>query len=54
MSLRILKSLYHRANLDAAGDDFAVTCTSEESLKLVEDSTLMVDCIVDMVLVDMS
>jgi hypothetical protein len=36
-----LKSLYPRANLDAAGEGFAVTCTEEEATKLVEDSNVM-------------
>jgi hypothetical protein len=54
LTLRILKSLYPRDDLDAAGDDFATTCTDKEALKLVEDSTLMVDHIVDMVPIDMS
>jgi hypothetical protein len=53
LTLRILKSLYPRADLDAAGDGFAVTCNGEEALKLM-DSTLTTDCIVDMVPVDMS
>jgi hypothetical protein len=38
-----------RADLDVAGDDFAVTCTDEEGLKLMEDSTLMTGRIVEMV-----
>jgi hypothetical protein len=53
LTLRILKSLYPRVNLDAAGDSFAVTCTGVEALKLVEDFDLMADCIVDMVPIDM-
>jgi hypothetical protein len=40
--------------LDAAVDGFAVTYTDEEALKLVDESTLTTDCIIDMVLVDMS
>jgi hypothetical protein len=43
LTLRILKSLYPRANLDATDEGFAVTCTDEEALKLVEDSAMMVD-----------
>jgi hypothetical protein len=54
LTLMILKSLYPRADFNAAGDDFAVTCTGEEALKLVEDSALMVDRIVDMIPIDMS
>jgi hypothetical protein len=40
--------------LDATGEDFATTYTNEEASKLVEDSTLMVDQIVEMLSVDMS
>jgi hypothetical protein len=54
LTLGILKSLYPRADLDAAGDGFAVTCTDEEALKLMEDSALTADHIVDMVPIDMS
>jgi hypothetical protein len=50
----ILKSLYRRANLDAAGEGFAVTCIGEEAFKLVEDFALTADRIVDMVPKDMS
>jgi hypothetical protein len=46
LTLRILKSLYPRADLDTAGEGFAVTSASEEALKLVEDSTLTADRIV--------
>jgi hypothetical protein len=45
----ILKSLYPRVDLDAGGEGFAVTCTGEEVLKLMEDSDSTVDCIVDIV-----
>jgi hypothetical protein len=54
LTLRILKSVYPRADLDAAGDGFAVTYTDEEALKLMEDSALMADRIIDMVPLDMS
>jgi hypothetical protein len=53
LTLRVLKSLYPRPDLDTVGDGFAVTCTEEEALKLVEDSALMVERIVDMVPVQM-
>jgi hypothetical protein len=52
--LSILKSLYPRADLDVAGDGFAVTCTGEESLKLMKDSAFTADRIIDMVHIDMS
>jgi hypothetical protein len=37
-----------RANLDIAGEGFAATCTDEEVSKLVEDSTVMADRIIEM------
>jgi hypothetical protein len=40
--------------LDAAGEGFAATCTDEEALKLVEDSIVMADRIVEILLVDIS
>jgi hypothetical protein len=42
LTLRILRSLYPRADLDAVGEGFATTCRDEESLKLAEDSAVMV------------
>jgi hypothetical protein len=54
LTLRILKSLYPRADLDAVGEGFVVTCSDEEALKLIEDSTVMVGQIIDMLGVDMS
>jgi hypothetical protein len=54
LTLGILKSLYPRADLDAAGEGFAATCSDEEALKLVEDSVVMAGQIVDMLGIDMS
>jgi hypothetical protein len=54
LTLKILMSLYPRADLDAAGDGFAVTCTDEEAFKLMEESALTANHITDMVPVDMS
>jgi hypothetical protein len=54
LTLRILKSLNPRADLDAAGEGFAATCSDDEALKLVEDLAVTVGHIVDMLLVDMS
>jgi hypothetical protein len=54
LTLRILMSLYPRADLDAAGEGFAVTCSDEEALKLVEDSVVTAGHVVDMLGVDMS
>jgi hypothetical protein len=54
LTLGTLKSLYPWADLDAAGEGFAATCTDEEALKLVEDSIVMADRIVEILLVDIS
>jgi hypothetical protein len=54
LTLRILKSLYPRADLDTTGEGFAVTCSDEEALKLVEDSAMTAGHVVDMLGVDMS
>jgi hypothetical protein len=42
LTLGILKSLYPRADLDAAGEGFVATCSDEEALKIVEDSAVTV------------
>jgi hypothetical protein len=42
LTLGILKSLYPRADLDMAGEEFVVTCSDEEALMLVEDYGVMV------------
>jgi hypothetical protein len=52
LTLEILKSLYPRADLDTAGEGFVVTCSDEESLKLVEDSVVMAGQVIDMLRVD--
>jgi hypothetical protein len=54
LTLWILKSVYLRADLDVAGECFMVTGTDEEALKLVEDSAMTADHILDMVSIDMS
>jgi hypothetical protein len=38
LTLRILKSLYPRADLDVASEGFTMTCSEDEANKLVEDS----------------
>jgi hypothetical protein len=53
LTLGILKSLYPRTILAMAGEGFVATCSFDEALKLVEDSAVMVERIVDMLLVDM-
>jgi hypothetical protein len=40
LTLRILMSLYPRADLNAADEGFIVTCSDEEALKVVEDSAV--------------
>jgi hypothetical protein len=54
LTLGILKSLYPWADLDTMGEGFAVTCSNEETLKLVEDSANTAGQVVDMLGVDMS
>ena len=54
LTLGILTSLYTRANLDTTGEGFAVTCSDEEALKLIEDSAVMAGHIIDMLPIDMS
>jgi hypothetical protein len=53
-NMRQSASLYLRTDLDAVGEGFAVTCSDEEDLKLVEDSAVTVGQVVDMLGVDMS
>jgi hypothetical protein len=40
--------------LDVVGEGFAMTCSDDEALKLVDDSTVMAGHVVDMLGVDMS
>jgi hypothetical protein len=54
LTLRILKSLYPRADLDVMGEGFTVTCSDEEALKLIKNSAVMVGQVIDMLGVDMS
>jgi hypothetical protein len=54
LTLGILRSLYPQANLDVIGEGFAVTCSDEEALKLVEDFAVTVGQVVGMLGVDMS
>jgi hypothetical protein len=48
LTLGIMKSLSPQAKLDIVGEGFAVTCSDEEALKLVEDSAVIASQIVDM------
>jgi hypothetical protein len=54
LTLGILKSVYPRADLDTTSEGFMATCSDDEELKLVEDFTVTVERIVDMLPVDMS
>jgi threonine synthase len=54
LNLEILKFLYPRIDLDAAGEGFVVTCSDEEALKLIKDSAITSGHIVDMLTADMS
>jgi hypothetical protein len=54
LTLRILKSLYPQADLNTAGEGFAMTYSDEEALKLIEDSAVTAGHIIDMLLMDMS
>jgi threonine synthase len=54
LTLGILKSQYPRADLDVVSEGFAVTCSDEEALKLIEDSAMTAGQIIDMLPVDMS
>jgi hypothetical protein len=54
LTLGIPKTLYPRADLDAMGQGFVMTCRDKEALKLVEDSVVMAGQVVDMLGVDMS
>jgi hypothetical protein len=40
--------------MDAMGKGFAMTCSDEEALKLVEDSTMMAGQVIDTLRMDMS
>jgi hypothetical protein len=54
LTLRILKSLYPRPDMDAAGEGFVMTCSDEEAFKLVKDSAVTAGQVVDMFGVEMS
>jgi hypothetical protein len=53
LTLKILKFLYPRANLDVVSEGFAATCNDVDALKLMDDSAMTIDHILDMVPVDM-
>jgi hypothetical protein len=54
LTVGILKSLYPCVDLDTESEGFIATCSDEEALKLIEDSTVMMGHIMDMLGVDMS
>jgi hypothetical protein len=53
LTLRILKSLYHRADLGTMGEGLTTTYTEDEANKLVEDSAVMVSRVMEMLPIDM-
>jgi hypothetical protein len=53
LTLGILKSLYPKAELDAAGKGFAPTCTEDETADLVQSFLETVTRIIEMILIDM-
>jgi hypothetical protein len=54
LTLRILKSLYPKANLDAAGEGFTATCSEEEATDLVQSFMESVTRVIEMIPIDMS
>jgi hypothetical protein len=54
LTLRILKSLYPRADLDAESKGCATTCIEEEAEKIVEDFVESATWVIKMIPVDMS
>jgi hypothetical protein len=45
---------HRRANLDTMGEGFTATCIEDEANKLMEDSTVTTDQIMEMLPIDMS
>jgi hypothetical protein len=54
LTLVMQKSLYPRADLDATSEGFVATCTDEGVFKLIEDSTMMAEHIIEMLSIGMS
>jgi hypothetical protein len=54
LTLGILKPLYPRANLDAAGEVFVTTIIEDEANKLMEDYVVMASQIVEMLPINRS
>jgi hypothetical protein len=54
LTLRILMSLYPQADLGAEGEGFTATCSEDEANKLVEDCTMTVTQVIEMLPIDMS
>jgi hypothetical protein len=54
LTLRILKSLYPKVDLGAAGEGFAATCSEDEATDLVQSFLETVIEILEMILIDMS
>jgi hypothetical protein len=49
LTLGIFKFLYHRADLGAASEGFAATCTEEEANTLVKSFLKMVTRVIEMI-----
>jgi hypothetical protein len=54
LTLRILKSLYPKANLDATGEGFTATCSEEEATDLVQIFMESATRVIEMIPIDMS
>jgi hypothetical protein len=54
LTLGILKSLYPKVDLGAAGEGFAATCSESEVADLVQSLLEMATRVVEMIPIDMS
>jgi hypothetical protein len=54
LTLRILMSLYPKADLGAAGEGFAATCMEDEATDLVQGFLEIATQIIEMIPIDMS
>jgi hypothetical protein len=54
LALGILKSLYPRADLDAAGEGFSATCSEEEANNLVQSFIETMTQVIETISIDIS
>jgi hypothetical protein len=54
LTLRILKSLYQKADLGATDEGFVATCSEEESVNLVQSFLETTTLVIEMIPVNMS